>query len=148
MASKWIAPTADDVANYMSSVVTARAAQTADQIGNILAAVVQRVRGTIEAAGMTPLSSGSGEVPPEAVQHTLVLTTVTLLNATPNFGFLMKGADGSQSGFSYSVQQAEHWIDAVAAGRRVSYPKDINEDTPRELVRYGSESLEADMTTT
>lgn len=139
--TKWIAPNADDVKDFFSSVVVVRCEQTDTQVANILSAVVNRVRGSISAGGRTPLSSGSGEVPPEGFQHTLVLTACALLSATPNFQFL---ADGP---LDKMRQSAEKWIEAKESGKPASYPKDISEDETRDNVRYGSESTEYDMTT-
>jgi hypothetical protein len=145
MATKWTQPTAEDVKNYMSSVVTDRAAQTETQVESILSNVVLRIRGTIIAAGVTPVSQEGGEVPPEAMQHAVVLTVVMLLSATPNFGFLMRGETGSETGIAYANRKAEEWLAAVSTGKPVTYPKDVSEDEGRSLVRYGSESEAADL---
>jgi hypothetical protein len=141
MATLWIEPNKDDVSVFMSSSVVGVAQTDEQTVPKILAAVVQRIRGTIIAGGMTPPSKKATEVPPEAVQHALVLTVFALVASKPNFQFV------TADSFEKQRLAAEKWLDAVAAGRPVTFPKDISPDEPRSLVRYGSESEEADMTT-
>lgn len=146
MATKWIQPAPDDVKKLMLTLAVDRATQDDDQVPAILGMVVMRIRGSIAAAGVTPLSDNAAEVPPEAVMHTVVLTLAALVNATPNFQFLTK-TEGVETGFGLAVRAAEDWIKKVQAGLPVSYPKDISEDEPRSLVRWGAETDIADMTT-
>ena len=136
MAGQWKEPAAEDVKKFMSSVVIDRADTAGEQVAGLLGIVVQRVRGAV--GRINTLSDNDNEVPPEGLQHTLVLTVFQLLCATPNFGFLMKGTDGSETGFGYSVRVAEKWLDQVQRGMSVTYP--INPRIEEPNVRWGSET--------
>ena len=61
----------------------------------INAAAVRAARRAVAGKANT-LSDNATEVPPEALQHALVLAVLHLLNGTPNFQFLMRGPDGSR----------------------------------------------------
>ena len=135
MTSNWTEPQAEDVNAFMSSVVVNRANEN-DKVARLLSITVRRVRGVV---GRTnTLSDNEAEVPPEGLQHCLVLAAFALLTGTPNFGFVMKGADGSESGFTFLVKQAEKWLEDVRNGMSVTYPTNPATSGP-ELVRYGGE---------
>lgn len=142
--SNWREPSADDAAAFMATVVLTRAEGTDDsKLENILTIVTQRVRGTIGAAGITPLSANANEVPPEGLQHTLILAIFALVSATPGFQFITKDE------FDKQVERAEKWLEAVANHRPVTYPDTVSAATAAlgGLVRWGSEDL-YDMSTT
>lgn len=122
---------------FMSSVVVDRSVAEGGDVNKILSIVVQRMRSVIGRANT--LSDNPAEVPPEGLQHCLILAVVHLLNGTPNFGFLLKGPDGSESGLGYYVRQAEKWLDKVERGMAVTYP--TNPSTAANVVRYGGEDL-------
>lgn len=137
MTAAWKEPQVEDVYTFQSSVVVDRANES-DKVQRILSVVVQRFRATV---GRTnTLSDNDAEVPPEALQHVLVLTVFNLINATPNFGFLMRGADGAETGFGYNVRIAEDWLKSVSRGMSVTYPVNPQSTYP-ELVRSGSDDL-------
>lgn len=120
------------------AVVKDRCADGTDgKLENLIGLEVARVRGTISAAGVTPLSQGTQEVPPEAVKHVLVLAVFTLVTSMPTLQFVTKDE------FDKNVQRAEDWIEAVANGRAVTYPDEPSDKTvdQRELIRGGSEDL-------
>ena len=142
MPYNWIEPRVSDVSAFMRSIVIDRASeQSEEQVQFLLTTVVQRVRGTIAAAGVVPVSAGEGEVPPEGVQHTIVLTVHNLLNAAPNFAFLMRGADGSETGLGYAVRRAEAWLQKISEGTAVTYPTNVSGTSGSGLVRWGSDPL-------
>ncbi len=136
MTGNWVEPQVEQVNTFMAGVVIDRANED-DKVQKILSVVVQRIRGVVGRANT--LSDSATEVPPEALQHSLVLTVFNLLNATPNFGFLLKGPDGSESGFGYNVRMAEKWLGEVDRGKSVTYPTNPSDDAP-ELVRWGSDT--------
>ncbi len=140
MTNSWREPTAENVTTYMASVVVNRANDN-DKVANLLSIVVQRIRGVV--GRVNTLSDTETEVPPEGLQHAIVLTVFNLLVGTPNFGFLIRGADGAETGFGYNVRMAEKWLDDVKMGMSVTYPSNPSEDAPN-LVRYGSEDTEVD----
>lgn len=137
MIEAWKEPTAEDVTKLMSAVVTSRADVDGSKIQGILMLAVQRVRA---AAGRhSVVSDNANEVPPEGLQHTLILAIHLLLSGTPNFQFLIRGPDGSESGFGYSVKQAERWIDRISDGMSVTYPSNPNTNSHIAIVRSGGE---------
>ncbi len=138
----WPEPTADDVTTFMLSVVVNRTKQDDGSVEDVLTKVVQRVRGTVAAGALTPLSANVAGVPPEAVQHTLILTVNALIASTPNLQFVTKDV------FDKQVATAERWLDRVGQSLQAcSRPREVHADGATELVRWGSDSEEADMTT-
>lgn len=138
MTGQWKEPAAEDVKTLMDSVVIDRA-NSEDKVQRILGLVIQRVRGVVGIANT--LSDNEAEVPPEGLQHTLVLTVFLLLSGTANFGFLIKGGDGSETGFGYSVRVAEKWLEAVQNGLPVTIPSNPSAAGGPGLVRWGSDDL-------
>lgn len=133
----------EDVKTFMASVVVDRANEDATKVQRILSVVVLRIRGVV---GRTnTLSDNPAEVPPEGLQHAIVLTVFMLLTSTPNFGFLIRGADGAETGFGFAVRKAEEWLAAVQRGLSVTYPTNPASTYP-ELVRSGSDDTEVDTT--
>lgn len=127
----------------MSTLVVDRANthDNNDRVAKILSVTVRRFRGTI---GRTnTVSDNEGEVPPEALQHVLVLCVCSLLSGTPSFSFLMRGPDGSESGFGYQVKQAERWLKDVDEGKSVTYPENPGPSATSDpnLIRYGSDTV-------
>jgi hypothetical protein len=142
MTAAWVQPQAEDVKAYMATVVVDRATDN-DNVQKILAVVIKRVRGIV--GRCNTVSEDDTEVPPEALEHVIYLTLSALLTGTPNFSFLMRGPDGSESGFGYRVKQAERWLTEVQNGLSVTYPTNPA-DTYPELVRSGSDNDEVDTT--
>ena len=119
------------------SVVTARTNES-DKVQKTLSVVVQRFRGVI---GRTnTLSDNPAEVPPEGLQHALVLTVYSLLSTTANFGFVLRTENGGETGFSLMVQKAEQWLNDVKMGLSVTYPTNPQTTYP-ELIRYGGDDV-------
>jgi hypothetical protein len=121
----------------MSSVVVNRANNN-DQVQKLLNLRVIEVRGLI--GRLHTLSDNENEVPPEGLRHVLILVILDLLSGTPNFQFLIRGPDGAESGFGFSIRQAQKWIKDVTEGMSVTYPVNPKSDYP-ELVRYGGDDL-------
>lgn len=137
MAVKWEEPQIEDLKTVMSGVVV-DFVNTDDRIQKSLTLTVKRVRGVV---GRTnTLSDSPTEVPPEGLSHTLVLAVHAVLIGTPNFQFLIRGADGAETGFGYSVRQAEKWLTDVQRGMSVSYPVNPSSDGGPSLVRWGSDT--------
>ena len=140
MTGDWSEPEAEQVRAFMSTVVVDRANTNDgdDKINRILPIVVKRVRGVI--GRCSTLSDSESQVPPEGLHHTIVLAVAALLNATPNFGLIMKGPDGAESGFAYQVRQAERWLEKIERGMAVTYPTNPMAEAQRSsLVRWGSD---------
>ena len=140
MVGDWSEPQVEEVKAFMSTVVVDRTSTNDgdDKILKILPVVIKRVRGVI--GRCSTLSDSEAQVPPEGLQHTLVLAVAALLNATPNFGLIMKGPDGAESGFAYQVRQAERWLEKLERGMSVTYPTNpIASEKRSELVRWGSD---------
>ena len=122
----------------MAAVITSRADVDGSKVQGILLLVVQRVRASVGRHSV--VSDNENEVPPEGLQHTLILAIHLLLSGTPNFQFLIRGPDGSESGFGYSVKQAERWLERVENGRSVTYPSNPQAEANQvSLIRYGSD---------
>lgn len=144
MAMKWLEPTVPDLKQFMQQVVVDRVSQDEDQSGKVLTAVVQRIRGTIDAANVTPVSRGTGEVPPEGFQHALVLAVFALVTSTPNMQFVTKEE------FDKLWKAAEDWLRFVQECGKVAYPTELPDDFDADTagpVRWGSESEEVDTST-
>lgn len=137
MTGAWKEPAVEDVKTFMSGVVVDRV-NDASQTAKIIPVVVARIRGIVGRANM--VSDNPNEVPPEALGHALILVLLTLLTGAPNFQFLMKGPDGSETGFGYNVRMAEKWLTDVKEGMSVTYPVNPVMETPN-LVRYGGETF-------
>lgn len=142
MPVAWKEPTAEQVVALMNQLVVNRANDNS-QIPQILSLRVVELRGLI--GRKQTLSNNENEVPPEGLRHTLVLTIFDLINGTPNFQFVIRGPDGSESGMGYSIRQAQKWWNNVADGEPVSYPTNPQTEYP-ELVRSGSDDDEVDTT--
>lgn len=136
MPIAWKSPTAEDVTTFMSSAVTVRVDSSGVQTQKILDVVVQRIRGACSRANT--LSINESEVPPEGLQHALVLAIAILVGSNPNFQFVIKGPEGVESGFGLMVRKAEEWVKRMQDGGSCSYPTEPAPTYP-QLVRSGSD---------
>lgn len=80
MATDWIVPTSADVQKYLDQYVIdannkldSAGAKRLDGPTGILASVVAKIRGAIYAGGTVQLSATAGSVPPEAMEHVMVM---------------------------------------------------------------------------
>lgn len=154
LMSNWAVPSSADLAVVMNTQVLL---PTSPNAVAALALAVGRVRGTIQTAGRVPVSVTAGSVPPEALQHALVLTVALLTGAFPNLASLVD-ADGGKTGFGQLVEQAEQWLDRIEKGASCIGPTDpvgmdginaVSATNPLyEAVRVGSSGLitEVDLT--
>ena len=115
MSAAWTVPTKDNVQDFMAVAVLDGTNATpfggSERISQVLAAVVARVRGAIEAGGKVGLSATAMSVPPEAVQHTLVLTAEAMVASTPQVDRFTMG-----DAFVRMVERAEKWLQDVQSG--------------------------------
>lgn len=117
----------------MATVVTGRADSAGDKTAKVLTVLIQRVRGTIAAAGVSPVSANEQGVPPEGLQHVLVLCVGALLSGAPNLDFLLAGEFGKM------LTDAREWIKAVRDGLKVTIPDEILEGSQTSIVYWGNQ---------
>ena len=139
MIAAWKEPSVEGVKTFMSSVVVDRVNEN-DKVAAAINVVVLRIRGACGRANT--VSDNENEVPPEGLQHALVLATTILLAGSPNFGFMLKGPDGAESGFGYMVRAAEKWVIDVQNGMAVTRPVNAGGATAAsDVIRYGGEDI-------
>lgn len=85
---------------------------------------VAEVRGAIESAGRYPLSITAGTVPPEGVQHTLVIAAWRLCAIKPSLLAVMLADGGAMSPLKGLYDKAVKWVEGLGAGATFVLPTD------------------------
>lgn len=124
----WIVPTKNDVANYIAQQAidaandptTSGSLSRLEGASGILAGVVAKFRGAIHAGGASSVSATAGSVPPEAVEHVLVMCVAALGAGmgSPLANFIHSDL------FKSMLEDAREWLKLAREGMRVQGPDD------------------------
>lgn len=123
----WIVVAKDDVANYIAQQVM-DAANDPTVLGlsrlegekGIIASVVAKFRGAIWAGKRVSLSATAGSVPPEAVEHVLVMCVRALAAGMANPLATFVASDF----FKAMLDEATEWLKLAREGMEVQGPTD------------------------
>lgn len=123
----WIVVAKDDVANYIAQQVvdsandpTVLGLSRLEGDKGIIASVVAKFRGAVFAGGATELSATDGSVPPEAVEHVLVMCVAALAAGmgSPLASFVQSDF------FKGMLDEAREWLKLARDGLEVQGPDD------------------------
>lgn len=147
MATNWLIPDANSLAQVISASIIASSnenidadtlAQTLanpdarkawnsaldDRATEQIALAVGQFRGAIQLCGKIPLSLTAGSVPPECLKYVLWLAAFGLLSSTLNLKWVIATEKGDLSPMTKQFNQANMYLESVTKGRICVPPSD------------------------
>ncbi len=150
MATNWIVPTSDTLAQVAASYIISKANENIDanslsqslsqpdqasqspnwdpalddRATEQINLAVAQMRGAIQNAGKQPLSVTAGSVPPDALKHVLSLAAYGLVSSTLNLQYVLATEKGDISPLAANFRIANAYLEKVTKGMVVVPPTD------------------------